>query len=194
VPGVGILWRLMQEEWKDVPGYEGLYQASTHGRIRSLDKLVNAAGGRHGKQIKRLRRGRIMALKPVNKTYLKLDLYDSGGKVKTWTVHRLIAITFIPNPNSLPLINHKDENPFNNCINNLEWCTAKYNTNYGQAQQRKVLRINKPVIQYDKNNNTINEFISQAEASRQTGIGNRCINECCTGKRKTAGGYIWRNK
>ena len=112
----------MTEVWKDIEGYEGSYQVSTLGRIRSLDR-VDSAGNR--------RRGKIM--KPTKKKYgyysISLTIRD---KKKEHLVHRLVAKAFIENKEGYPIINHKDENPSNNCVDNLEWCTYKYNANYGK--------------------------------------------------------------
>lgn len=112
---------LPREVWKDIPGYEGLYQISNIGNIRSLN--YNQTG-----KVQRLKLD-------THKGYKKLCLYKNGRK-KSHRVHRLVALAFIPNPNNLPYINHKDENRANNCVWNLEWCTAKYNTNYGTCPQK----------------------------------------------------------
>ena len=105
--------------WKDIKGYEGLYQVSNLGEIRSKHK------------------GKWMKLKcsPVNKRYRKVILCDNE-KREVKLVHRLVAEAFIPNTNSLPYVNHKDENPSNNMAVNLEWCTQKYNMNYGTVKER----------------------------------------------------------
>ena len=118
--------------------------------------------------------------------YLQV-MINRNGKTKAYLVHRLVAQTFIPNPNNYKEINHKDENKTNNRVDNLEWCDRKYNNNYS---------LSKAVIQYDKNNNKIAEYKSIKEASKQTGIKNTSISQCC---RKvihynTAGGYIWKFK
>ena len=111
----------MNEEWRDIEGYEGLYQVSNLSRVRSLN--YNKTG-----QIKELsyakRRG-----------YLGVTLYKNG-KPKTFTVHRLVARMFIPNPNNYPQVNHKDENKINNNVSNLEWCTVLYNNCYGTRLKR----------------------------------------------------------
>lgn len=107
------------EIWKDIEGYEGLYQISNKGRVKSF----------HGK-------GRIMKLGTHPLGY-KLATLTKDGEQNTKQVHRLVAQAFIPNPENLPVINHKDENPSNNNVKNLEWCTQKYNLNYGTCQERK---------------------------------------------------------
>ena len=113
----------MKEIWKDIPEYEGLYQVSNLGNVRSLN--YNRTG-----EIKLLKQGNVNGYKVV-------ILYKDGKK-KNYLVHRLVAIAFLPNPNNLPIINHKDENPSNNNVNNLEWCTQAYNTNYGEGIKRRV--------------------------------------------------------
>ncbi|GAA4391717.1 NUMOD4 domain-containing protein [Hymenobacter koreensis] len=107
-----------EELWKDIPGYDGVYQVSTFGRIRSFSK-VNA------------RDGRLHIRRPgLTNGYYKVCLYDKHSKVKAISVHKLVATAFIPNPNDYPVINHIDCNKLNNNINNLEWCTRKHNTQH----------------------------------------------------------------
>lgn len=141
--------------------------------------------------------------------YCSVDLHRKGT-IKRFLVHRLVAEAFIPNPNNFPQVNHIDENPSNNNVNNLEWCTAKYNMNYGKGAKTRHLKIDyskpcykqnaiingqktsKPVCQYDKKGILINRFNSAKEAERITGIDSAHIGHCCTLKRRTAGGYCWR--
>lgn len=115
-----------EEIWKPVVGYEGLYEVSSYGRVRSLDRYD---------RMNRFCEGRILKLCANRLGYLKAGLC-SNDKKKQYLVHRLVAEAFIPNPNNLPIINHKDENPSNNNVDNLEWCTAKYNSNYGTRNDR----------------------------------------------------------
>lgn len=117
------------EEWKDIPNYEGLYQASTYGRIKSLKRF------RYNHSKKQIAEERILKPGVVN-GYLRVSLWKDN-KFKNYLVHRLIAMTFIPNPNNYKCINHKDETRKNNKVNNLEWCTHKYNNNYGTINQRR---------------------------------------------------------
>ncbi len=117
----------MKEIWKDIEGYEGLYQVSNLGDVRSL----KYAGGN---KVKILKQGNVNGYKRVS--------LHKNNKQKNYFVHRLVAMTFIPNPNNLPLVNHKDENKTNNSVDNLEWCTQKYNINYGSAI-KKVVKIAK---------------------------------------------------
>ena len=115
-------------------------------------------------------------------------LLSKNGQRKTFFVHRLVALTYIPNPNELPQVNHKDENPQNNCVDNLEWCNCKYNANYGTRNERLGKAFAKPFycIELDKT------FESMKEAEQQTGVRHDCISNCCRGKQKTTGGYHWR--
>ena len=111
------------EIWKDVVYFEGLYQVSNLGRVKSLNYS---------------RTGREKVLKPSKTNgYLQVYLYKEG-KSKRFSIHRLVAFAFIPNPNNLPIVNHKDEDKSNNCVDNLEWCTVAYNNNYGTKNQRQA--------------------------------------------------------
>lgn len=122
----------MIEEWKSIPGYEGLYEISSYGRVRSLERFY-------------IRQNVIMVHKPEiilspvkdGFGYLQVGLH-CNGKQKIIKVHRLVAQAFIPNPDNFPQINHKDEDKTNNNVDNLEWCTAKYNINYGTRQERSI--------------------------------------------------------
>lgn len=122
------------EIWKDVIGYEGLYQVSNLGRVKSLPKY-HYKNCRILKQTIRKRDGRLSVM-----------LVKSGQKNKRITIHRLVAIAFIDNPHELIEINHIDENPKNNVVENLEWCTRKYNMNYGTTPQRLNIKNKRPVI------------------------------------------------
>lgn len=115
-----------EEIWKDILGYEGLYQVSSYGRVRSLDRYDER---------NRFLRGRILKLHTLRRGYLDVRLC-SNGKVKSFLVHRLVAEIFIPNPDNLPQVNHRDENPSNDNVDNLEWCDGKYNVNYGTRIDR----------------------------------------------------------
>ena len=106
-------------------------------------------------------------------------------------VHRIVATAFMPNPNNYPVVNHKDENPTNNNVENLEWCTQKYNMNYRTCANRIGLANSKRVTMFSKSHEKIETFKSIIDAERKTGISNGSIGDCLHGRRKTAGGYIW---
>jgi hypothetical protein len=174
----------MAETWKDVAGYEGLYQVSDQGNVRSRRRRGSSGG--------------ILKPKVDRNGYVQVELYRKGQR-KNILVHRLVAETFIPNPLNLPQVNHKDENPKNNAVDNLEWCTQKYNLNYGTCPARIAAKLlngpcAKAVFQYDKFGNLIKEWPSTIEIQRQTGFAQSNISDCCLGKRKSANGYIWRFK
>ena len=169
------------ETWKAIAGYEGLYEVSDMGRVKSL---------KFGKE-------RILKPEKNNCGYLQVVLYKDGQK-KIPSVHRLVAKAFIPNPNNLETVNHKDEDKTNNEISNLEWMSIKDNNNYGTRSKRaSETQINdknksKVVQMFDRQGNLLKTFPSTNEAERVTGIYKSCISECCNGKKKSAGGYIWR--
>lgn len=129
----------MEEVWKDIKGYEGFYQVSNLGRIQSLDRLIDTDIKYVGK---RLHKGRVLLPCINNKGYKTVRLCKYG-ETKVFLVHRLVAGAFIPNPNNYPIINHKDENPKNNCVENLEWCTQKYNMNWNDVMKKVGLKKRK---------------------------------------------------
>jgi len=166
-----------EEIWKDIEGYEGLYQISNLGRIKTISRQ-----GTNTRFIK----------KDIRKDgYIQVHL-TKNSKMKNFLLHRLIAQTFIPNPNNFKYINHKDGNKQNNDISNLEWCTSSQNIFH--AYNAGLINRRKKVNQYDKNNNLINTFESVNEASRVTHIDRSHIGACCRKANcyKTSGGYIWR--
>ena len=125
----------MAEVWKDIEGYEGHYQVSNLGRVKSLDRQITYTE-RNGTIITHNIKGQFIAQKTDRYGYQKVSLKKEKVR-KLYSVHRLVALAFINNPEQLPLVNHKDENRVNNNAMNLEWCTSKYNANYGNARQRK---------------------------------------------------------
>ena len=171
------------EIWKDYKDYEGLYQASNFGRMRSLDTYRKDRNG----SVK-FYKGRILKPVTVGNGYLKVNLYKNN-KQKTYLVHRIIAETFLPNPDNLPLINHKDEQKDNNIVSNLEWCDAKYNNAYGTRTER----CSKPVLQYTLDGQFVREWESTAECGRN-GFNQGNVVACCQGKLKKHKGFIWKYK
>lgn len=173
-------------EWKDIPGYEGLYQASTDGRIKSLARF-NPNSGRAGM----FYRQRELKTHIDHNGYLQVRLCKNG-KYKTFKVHRLIALTYIPNANNLPSINHKDENKLNNHIDNLEWCTIKYNNNYNNRQTRISKKREKKILQIDPiKDQIIRIFNSITEAENITGYHKVHIINCCKCRKLLYKGFKW---
>lgn len=192
----------MNEEWRDIAGYEGLYQVSSEGNVKSLERIVERSDGKQ-----RLIKERIM--KPVKNRggYLQI-LLSKDGKVKHAYVHRLVSQAFIPNPSNLPEINHIDENPSNNNVENLEWCDRAYNNSYGTHHQRMAAtlkkngvyercaelckqRWSKPVFQFTVSGEFVAKYESASEAARQLNYHKDNISRCCTGEYKQAYGFKW---
>ena len=123
--------------------------------------------------------------------YLYVWLYKNG-KRKKFFIHRLVAMAFILNPNNYPFVNHKDENVKNNNANNLEWCTAKYNTNYGTCIQRRSMSCKKKILQIDNNGEIVNVFSGIKDAAIFLSIDASSISKVASGKRKSAGGDSWK--
>lgn len=172
---------MREELWKDIKGYEGLYKVSSLGQIKSLTRLLS--DGRVWKE-------HILS-QETNYGYKRVVLVKNNIK-KHYRVHKLVAQAFIPNPYKYTIINHKDENKANNNIENLEWCSSKYNSNYGNCKYKIANKLSKPVMQYTKNFELLNTYKSLSEVGRQTGYSIGYISQCCNGKCYSAYGYIWR--
>lgn len=134
----------MKEIWKDIKGYEKLYQVSNLGNVRRI-KFIN----------NRTQKDKIKMLKLIKdkKGYLKINLWKNN-KSKMFLVHRIVAETFILNSNNLPQVNHKDENKSNNCVENLEWCSQKYNNNYGNRLNNIRKKLMEKNVKEKMKNNT----------------------------------------
>ena len=173
----------MKEIWKDIKDYEGLYQVSNLGRVKHLEftRLNPLTGGIS------IIKEKILKQNLTSFGYLSVALYKNEKK-KWYFVHRLVANAFIPNPDDLPIINHKDENKVNNCADNLEWCDYLYNNLYNNKHKKSWVKVK----QLDKNNNIINIFESITEASKKTNIIQCEISNCLHNRQKTAGGYYWQ--
>ena len=122
----------MNEEWRPIEGYEGLYEVSNTGRVRSLDRYVKGKGESY-----RLHKGRVLSPIKDKNGYLLINLY-CNGKQNIIKIHRLVAQEFLSNPDNLPEVNHKDEDKTNNRVDNLEFCDHKYNMNFGTARIRSI--------------------------------------------------------
>lgn len=177
------------EIWKDVVGYEGVYQVSNEGNIRSVDRYVIC------KNSTRFYKGKQLSSCKDDKGYYRV-LLAVAGKHKSCQIHRLVAEAFLPNPERLKEVNHKDENPSNNHVDNLEWCTKVYNLAYGTGRTRSIQSHRKTVLQYSLDGKLIAEHDGINAAARAIGKPNAAsgITKCCTGKSQTAFKCIWRYK
>lgn len=197
----------MEEVWRPIKDYEGKYEVSNPGRVRSFFD-------NHGK-----RRAEPKILKPQKDKdgYLHVGLWKNSNMTRK-SVHRLVAETFLENPMNLPEVNHKDEDKTNNFVfigedgkvvpekSNLEWISRKDNINFGTGVVRRVMTfskimkgkfVNRPdlskkVLQFDLEGNLVKEWPSACEVQRQTGCSQTCISACCRGKIKTSHGFIWK--
>lgn len=172
------------ETWRSIPNYEGIYEISNLGNIKSIDRYEIQSNG-----IKRFRKGRILKLSLDKYGYNRVEL-NKNSISKLCLIHRLVAETFIPNPLNLPQVNHKDEDKTNNQVDNLEWCTRDYNNAFGTRTKRISKKLSKKVYQYDLNLNFLKEWPSTKECDNY-GFISKHISACCIGKRKTHKGYIW---
>lgn len=185
----------MKEIWKDIKNYEGYYQVSNTGKIRSLDryiisKLKNTDKVKiKGKTLKLVIRG----------SYYSIQLFKNG-KYNQRPIHRIVAETFIANVQNKPQINHIDGNKLNNYIDNLEWCTQSENMKHAYDIGLKTKRYgkyndkSKKVYQYDLSGNFIKKWYSTMDVERELGIKHYRVSGCYTNpkRNKTAGGYIWK--
>jgi hypothetical protein len=185
---------LHKEIWKNIKGYEGFYQVSNLGRVKSLDRYITYSNGNVI-----FTKGKIINGFKKDNGYWSIDLYKNGTK-KKFHKHRLVAMEFIPNPENKPEVNHKDENRSNNCVDNLNWCTSKENKHYGSLPERRkeiakitAAKLSKPVDQYSLDGKYITTFKSSSEVERTLGIpATSIIRNCKCVKTKTCAGYIWK--
>lgn len=180
----------MEELWRPIPNYEGYYEASNLGRIRSVYRYKRV-------------------LKPMisNTGYERVDLFKNRHR-KQYSVHRLVAITFVDNPDNKPFVNHRDENKINNCADNLEWVTHVENCRYGTAIERRTKhfdyskrKINnagqieacsKPIAQYTKDGRFVRNWKSASECARKNRWQISNIRRCCKKEYATAYGFVFR--
>lgn len=170
----------MTEIWKPVKNYEGLYEISNYGRIKRLAYTREIQ--------KQTMTFKDKMLKPIihQNGYLVVSL-SKNNKQKIYSIHRLVAQTFISNPNNYKYINHKDEDKTNNQVDNLEWCDNKYNLNYGTRNERASKSLGKKI----KCVETGIIYNSMTDVERKLKIAHNTISKVCQGKRHTAGGYHW---
>lgn len=181
---------MQNEVWKVVEKYNGYIEVSNLGNVRSIIKTSK------GNRVKELAKDL-----GTRKDYYYVRIHNTRLGINTRVrIHRLVAEAFIDNPNNLPYVNHKNENKLDNRVENLEWCTSKYNTNYGTGIERRAFNSrNQPhrsriIQQLDLNNNIIREYPSFKEAQRIIGHTYSNIWSCCNGKANTAYGYKWKYK
>lgn len=180
---------MQNEIWKDIHGYEGMYQVSNLGRVKSIDRVVVKSDG----TLFRLK-SRIM--KPYSHTYMYVRL-TKDGKNRSYSIHRLVCEAFHPNPNNYPCVNHKDNNPLNNYVGNLEWCTYAYNNNYGTHSQRlsdtMVEKYGVAIDVYTKRGEYIKSYSSIRDAIND-GYTRDSISKCCRGELDSHCGLIFKYK
>lgn len=168
----------MEEIWKDIKGYEQLYQISNLGNVRSLNY-------NHTKQSK--------IIKPNTNRYLQVTLCQNG-RLQYLAIHRLVYETFVGEIPEGMQVNHINEDVKDNRLENLNLMDCKTNINWGTGIKRRSEQISKPILQYDLEDNFIKEWVSASEAARQLGFSQSNISACCLGKRKQANGYKWKYK
>lgn len=172
------------EVWKNMKGFEGFYQVSNEGRGKSLDRVVEM-NNKWGTKTKVLKKGKLLIPHSYTNGYLFFTLTVNGKRYQE-SVHRAVAKAFIPNPQNLPEVNHKDEDKTNNCVENLEWCTHQYNNTYNNKhlkigkQLHNRIDMSKTVYQL-KDGIVTNTYPSAAEAARQNNVSTSNIVQCCHG-------------
>lgn len=177
--------RKNKEIWRDIEGYEGLYQVSNMGRVKSMPRKIT----------RRLKGeitidGAILKPNKIGSGYEQVTLYNHGERFN-FLVHRLVAEAFIPNPHNYPEVNHKDEVKTNNSVDNLEWCDTKYNINYGGGIEKRSSKQRISVDKYSLTGEFIKHYKSLTDAELD-GFNRRLIHRCCKGLQESHKGYNWR--
>lgn len=188
----------MNEEWRPVKGYEGLYEVSNMGRVRSVDRITAVTRGDTTYEVPY--KGKMLTPQEIRHGYLGVQLFGRGGhatrNMKGFSVHRLVAEAFLPNPDNLAEVNHKDEDKQNNRLDNLEWCSHRYNSNYGNCQKKRVrIGADNPhsirLAQLTKDGEVVRIYDSINEA-RRAGYGLGNIYKYFRGQYSHAYGYKWK--
>ena len=180
------------EVWRPVVGYEGLYEVSNHGQVRSLDRYIDTVTVL-GEPSQRFCKGRVLKLTENTHGYMLITLHKDRT-VETKLVNRLVAQAFIPNPNNLPETNHKDQNPANNRVENLEWCDRIYNLNYADAREKHRRAVSLPIEQLTKDGQHVAYYLGIKDICRKSNMCRHTIQRCLHGRKryKSAYGYRWR--
>lgn len=178
-----ILDKEEKEIWKIFPDYPFI-EASNLGRVRTRDRYALLKNGG-----KRFIKGRVLKQSPNNKGYMCVSFCTRGKQIHL-LVHRICATCFVPNPLDLPEVNHIDNDPTNNIVSNLEWCTRKYNISYKERYGKSAAEVSgRPVFAVNLKTGKVLRFETQLEAAQQLGVNATCVNNVVKGKQYTAGGY-----
>lgn len=186
---------MINKIWKDIKGYEGLYQISNLGIIKSLNRAVNSRLDNEGNPIMNIRKGRFLKQTINNQGYYRIILYKSSIS-KSYFIHKLLGIHFIDNPDNKDVVNHIDGNPSNNKLSNLEWATysedKQHAVNTGLIHSGGNNYNAKSINQYTLNGIFIKTWESMMDIKRDLGIDNRYVSAVCRNKQKTACGFKWK--
>lgn len=189
--GLFYVFQNMKEIWKDIYGFEGIYQISTFGRVRSIDRMVTQKCGKNPSKTQTNHiKGKILKTWVINSGYEVVSLRKNKKRFNK-LIHRIVAETFLDNLNGYSQINHKDENKLNNYLSNLEWCTPKYNQLYNCKNIKIAIKNGKSVIQINEFGTIVNRFYSSVEAGRKTKIPDRGIRKACLSG-KMYKNYFWK--
>lgn len=177
--------------WKAISGYEGYYEVSDTGLVRSLDRIIpDKIFGEKFLSGKMMKLSESKSKQRVGDGYYVVNLRKNCTS-KVFLVHKLVADAFIPNERNLPTINHIDGNKHNNNVENLEWASYSYNNSHALNIGLRKPRGN-AIVQMNLSGDIINTFCSTCEASRTTKINRSLISHCLNNRCNTAGGYIWK--